>query len=428
MTAERVLTQKTGRAAACLPAWALTFVFCVASIVGCATDPVVPPTESTIHGTVEDGSGQPAQGVIVIVGDRPAVTTGPDGSFEVDGVGTPYDVTVIQDTTDASVYMGLTRRDLQLRVSRGMYSSAAITGVVPPAAGARTQVFFAPSSFLASAPADPTTGSFGLTVDWFAPEPTLTGTLYVLRWTDGGDGRPEQYDAFGSRDVFLTDQVALGNQNFTELDFTDPPEAEISGSITIPPGHELSSVATLMRVGPGLVRLFTHSAFFAPFSSFQYTVPSVPGATFQLRSFAHLGGFGGSHVMLYRNGIVPPATNLVLDLPEAHQIVQPDQGASDVDYSTVFQWTESSRTGIYVVSMRIHPRSFTIALSVTSTRIPDLSAYGLGLPPGAFGYWYVYKFLPFSSIDEWVGSEDWRTLEPESADIHTENRDFTTRP
>ncbi len=375
----------TARTAAGLRVWARIF-FLVVATIGCADDPVVPPTGSTIHGTVEDSNGQPAPGVVVIVGDRPAVTSGPDGSFEVDGVGSPYDVTVIQDTTIASVYMGLTRRDLRLRVPRGnMWSSATITGVVPPAAGARTKVFFAPSSNYPSATANPTTGSFGLTVDWLAPEPTLTGTLYVLRWTDGADGRPEQYNAFGSRDLLLTDQAGLINQDFTELDFTDPPEAEIRGSITIPTGHELGSVATFMRIGPGLMWLFTHSAFSAPFSTFQYVVPSVPGATFQLRGFSHLGGFGGSHVMLYRNGIVPPATDIVLDMPAAHEIIQPAHGAMDVDHSTLFQWTDAGRTGVYFLSVNMFRWQLSIWLSGTSARIPDLSAYGLGLPASAYG-------------------------------------------
>ena len=429
MTVEHVLAQKTARAAACLPAWALSFLLGAATIVGCADDPVVPPTGSTIHGTVEDSNGQPAPGVVIVVGGRPAVTSAADGSFHVDGVGSLYDVSVIQDSTNASVYMGLTRRDLRFFVSKGSVSRlATISGTVPPAPGKKTLIVFTPSDFVARSMADTNTGFFGMNVVWSSLEATRAGTLYVLRWTDDIEGRPAEYDAFGRRDLLLTDQAELVNQDFTELDFTDPPEAEISGSITIPTGHELESVTTFMRVGPGSVRLFTQSGVSAPFSTFDYVVPSIPGATFQLQGFATFGGFSRSHIMLYRNGIVPPATNLVLAMPEAHEIVEPAQGAADIDYSTVFQWTEGGRTGVYVVLMSIGTRQFTIALGGTSTRIPDLNAYGLGLPAGAAGHWHVYKLFPFSSMDELVGNEDWRTLEPESGDIHTEVRDFTMRP
>jgi len=116
-----------------------------AAILGaCAEDPAA-PARSSIEGRIQYTDGQPAEGVVVIVGNKPPVNSDAAGMFRVDRVGPTYDITLLNGAS-ALVYSGLTRRDPFFEfwgggLGRGgfnppfvSFSTATISGVVPPAA------------------------------------------------------------------------------------------------------------------------------------------------------------------------------------------------------------------------------------------------------------------------------------------------------
>src|SRR5439155_13993540 len=135
---------------------------------GCADDTISPPPQSTIQGRIEDYDGRPVEGVVVIVGHKPPVTTDTEGSFRVDGVGSTYDLTLLPGGISAYHYAGLSRRDPFFRVPprTSRSNTATITGTVPVAADKTTQVFFAPNNLSDGTPVSPYTGTFRLTVWW----------------------------------------------------------------------------------------------------------------------------------------------------------------------------------------------------------------------------------------------------------------------
>ncbi|HZM15975.1 MAG TPA: carboxypeptidase-like regulatory domain-containing protein [Candidatus Krumholzibacteria bacterium] len=399
---------------------------CIAPLGGCGDDPITPPPLTPIQGRIEDTDGQPVPGVIVLVGDNSTVTSDAEGSFRVEKVASTYDVALLFDSTEARFYAGITRRDPFFRVPFRIspWSSATIRGTVPPAPGKTTRLYFAPS-LTPAATANPDDGSFQQTIGWYAPGPTVSGTLYVFRWPVGADGLPAEYDGFASRDLVLTAGSSIV-QEFAIAEFTDPLQAQCSGTVTIPSGYELQSIGLRMRLGVESFWLFSQSRRAVPGSSFEYILPVVQDAVFEIEAFASLGGH---HTILHRNAITPPAAGIVLELPAAPQIVEPPQGASNVDDSTVFRWTEGGGTGPYLVAINIYGKSdFVLFLHGTSIRMADLSVYGLGLPAGSACAWNVYQLFPLSSLDDMLTPIHRTALESEYGDAHSNEYMFTTKP
>ncbi len=209
---------------------------CIAPLGGCGDDPITPPPLTPIQGRIEDTDGQPVPGVIVLVGDNSTVTSDAEGSFRVEKVGSTYDVALLFDSTEARFYSGITRRDPFFRVAprTATYRTARIMGVVPAAPSKTTMVAFAPNDLTGMGTiADPNTGAFTLYVAWTTSRTTVEGTMYVIRWTVGADELPAEYDAFGRRDLVLAEGTTTV-QGFTPAALSDPPEAQISGSVAIP--------------------------------------------------------------------------------------------------------------------------------------------------------------------------------------------------
>jgi hypothetical protein len=356
------------------------------------------------------------------------VASDAEGSFSVDGVGSTYDVTLLPDTLWAYHYAGLTRRDPWFRIgSRSPVSNTAtIAGKVPTAPGRATRVFITSDVSVTLEPGSGEVssqdGTFFMRVYWAAPEATLEGTLFVLRWAAGADGSPTQYDAFASREVVLSHGSAVA-EDFGPADLIDPPEAQIRGSVGVPTGYELNSVSTSLETRQGSFYLAVQWGDSLADLTFDFTVPNLTGVRFEVEAFAYRGGH---HVFLSQHDILPPATGIILQIPEAPEIVMPAQDATDVDYSTVFHWTAGGGTGVYAVGIQqgYGGRFLALCLNGTTTRVPDLTAQGHGLRPGATHQWYVYKYFTFASLDEMVSRE----RPTETGDAHSETYSFTTRP
>ena len=224
---------------------------CIAPLGGCGDDPITPPPLTPIQGRIEDTDGQPVPGVIVLVGDKSAVTSDTEGSFRVEQVGSSYDVALLFDSTEARFYSGITRRDPFFRVAprTATTRTARIMGVVPTVPSKTTMVAFAPNNLTGMGTiADAKTGAFTLHLFWTTSRTSLEGTMCVIRWTVGADGLPAEYDAFGKLDLVLAEGTTT-IQDLAPAALSDPPEAPISGSMAIPSGYRFNGVRTLMQIG-----------------------------------------------------------------------------------------------------------------------------------------------------------------------------------
>src|SRR5439155_1184474 len=136
---------------------------------------------------------------------------------------------------------------------------------------------------------------------------------------------------------------------------------------------------------------------------------SRSGGTFVVASMAV---DGSSRWSSFFKGITGNSGNVGIPLAVAPQLALPANGASGVDATTPFNWSQGAGTGVNVVNVwpgnGNGPRYFVFT-AAADANIPDLAAEGMGLPTGASYYWQIDRFFPVASVDAAAG-ESFRRL------------------
>jgi len=382
-------------------------------LVACAGNgPTPPPQGITVSGSVRDRVAEPISGATVLLG-KSSVTSSSDGTFSIPGVVAPYDITVILSAQNTAViYKGLTRSDPALLYPdvAAAERTATISGTVPPAASSVTVVLFVSSGRYAfgAGRADATTGQYAFTVRWHGSYDTDPGQLSLLRfrWTTDATGLPASYDGYASRPVTISAGGNFSSNDFAATDLTDPPEQSISGAIAVPASYTLNARQLYVIFGRGALYWEEKNA---SSNAFTYTVPAQAGVTFAVGAEAHDGSLRSSSFFKVISG---NASNVGIPLTAAPQLALPANGASGVDATTPFNWSQGAGTGVNVVNVwpgnGNGPRYFVFT-AAADANIPDLAAEGMGLPTGASYYWQIDRFFPVASVDAAAG-ESFRRL------------------
>jgi len=354
---------------------------------------------------VKDRAGEPIAGAAVLVPGMSPVTTLADGSFSIPGVHVPYDIVLLPPGRDtAVVYDGLTRSDptLVFPFYAGGARFATITGTVPPTAGTgstSTHVFFVSGrDVVGGTPADVTTGAYSFGVGWRSAGGTLTGQLYVLRWTGDALGHPASYDGYASKPLTISDGSSSSGIDFTAAELTDPPEQIIAGSVTIPTGY--TQAVRRLFVFFGRVPVYWEESGSLA-GDFSYTVPSISGVVSGVSASAEDPASRTSWYV--KNGISGNTTNVSIALQEAAHLTQPTNGASAVDTSTSFAWSPGGGTGVNIIWVTPDngaSPTFLVLTTLDHAKIPDLTAAGMGLPATTAYHWVVDKVFPVASVDD----------------------------
>jgi hypothetical protein len=408
----------------------------VLGLPGCGDDDdPIQPSSTTVEGRVVDLSGQPVGGIAVLVGDKPAVTTATDGSFTVADVGSIYDVTLIFSTEQAAiVYKGVSRRDPRLSYIEVVVParSATISGNVPVLPTKRTMVLFVAGEVSAFTIANSFTGDYTLNPQWHGPETALSGRFYVLRWSDGAGGLPEDFDGYAVRDQTVSDAGTF-TVNVVLGELTDPAENTLSGSVDVPGGYTLQTKSYGLDFGEARVQIDAQAAGSPDFT---FRVPDLSELTFYASARAAIATATTPRATFYtRTGLGGGANGVVIGLEAAPQLSLPVHQATGVTTETPFVWSTGAGIGanIFVAApstIGTDPTYVVISTEGT-TEIPDLSAQGLGLPAGTGYEWRVLRHIPFASMDE-IASELLRpALGRRTGDTGTalsEEFEFTTQP
>ncbi len=369
----------------------------------------------TVNGFVKDIDGVPISGVSVIVKGKSPVITSASGAFSISNVNTPYEIRLILSSySTAVIYQGLTRSDPTLLYPSSTTASktATISGNVPAASGKTTLVFFVSGTFAQTTTADPTTGAYIIYADWKGSTTSFTGKLSVLRWTPNTNGLPAQYDAYGSKDLTISEGGTFNGKDFTTGDFTDPAEQSISGSITRPTSNYIISEKELyMDFGSASVFIaYEYSGGGLP-DAFSYTVPTVSGATFGVNAYAETSTTPYRYSSYQKMGITGGSNGVTITLASAPQLNLPANNGTNIDTTTQFLWAQGSGTGVnltYIYPTGSGPTYYIITAG-NSTSIPNLSPQGLGLPSSSTYKWYVNQIFPLASIDD-AASDLFNTL------------------
>ena len=360
-----------------------------------------------VNGFVKDIDGEPISSVTVIVKGKTPTTTGANGAFSVSNVITPYEIRLILSTQQtAIVYQGLTRSDPSLLYfnSTTPNKSATITGSVPVAPGKTTLVFFVSGIKSWWTTADLVTGAYSINANWKGPEISYNGKLQVLRWTFNPNGSPSEYDAYGSKDLTISDGGLFSGKNFIATDFSDPSEQSISGSITRPTSsYAIRSKHLYLNFGNAYVSLWDEGGVGLT-DIFSYTVPTITGATFEVDVDATISAIPNDRLSYYqKKGITGGTSGINIVLANAPQLNLPVHNGTGIDTTTQFLWAQGGGTGVnfvYIGPTFGSGPTYYLITAESSTTIPNLGPQGLGLPSNVAYVWWITRFFPVSTIDD----------------------------
>ena len=395
----------------------------------------------TVTGKVVGQNGQAVASVPVVVPGKASTNTDGSGNFSIANVTTPYDISLVNASSkSAIVYKGLTRTDPTL-LFFGSFPGTARTGSISgkisggeftpnqPATDV-TNVAFASAATngYASTAANGTFGAINLS--WYGPTAT-TGSLYAIQFTAGAGGLPvaSGYKGYGVRSgIAVNDGSTLTNQFDTLQSVTT---SQFTGTVTVPSGYTLAGKAVYANVAPSaVIFLFSESN---AITNLSYYTPGIPGATLLLG--AEATKTGGGTAITWRNGLAIGATGVSVSIVTPPELSLPVNAATGVDTTVTFTWTAMTGGAHLVLFLGAGSNpAYYVVTTGTSTTIPNMKPFGLGLPSASAYTWQIYGFGPFSSVDAAAGSAGFITgvsVPLASGDAFfgiSASRTFTTAP
>lgn len=392
----------------------------------CGTD------HGTVRGSVIDERGAPVPDVKVLVVGHPVVTSDASGRFTVPDVAVPYDLAAVVGAPEpmAVVYKGVRRLDPK------------ISGVGRPPSAVRTATVFGSLGGLSGMPLPPdrrlglvlaapeatsylapmASADYKLEVVW-PDASTLEGTVHALEWQVDAMNLPLAYQHASRGGIALTQRATLHNQ---DLVLAPVPTSTLSGTVSMPDDYRLDSRRCLVHFGAGdPIEVARQAPSEEPLSSgFSFVLPKVPGARARLELKATSADGGAT--LATRNGSAADMTNLAIDLPSASTPLAPADQATDVDATTVFQWSGGTGlAGLFLVPKTGDGLQFAVFTTEATATLPDLSALGAALPRSAKLVWLVANFAEVADVTSYLGgppSQERTTL------THSAMRALTTAP
>jgi len=374
------------------------------------------PTTITVNGTVVDYNKQPVVNATVIISGRAPVITDPGGKFTVTSVATPYDCTAIWGAAGgtALVYQGLTRADPTLQFApsgTATEKKASVSGrITPYTAGAENPMvaFGSPEmnllewNYQIGQPVASTGYDYTLTPSWYGASAT-TGTLHALQWNKAG-GLPTTYVGYASQpNVTLSDGGTFSGR---DLALTSVSTTSVNGDVSLFPNSTLGVkwINVHFKSGAQLPLLYHSNADL----SFSYNTPNLSTNVAGFDVFAEAYLQPDQEVSRsVKRGVAANESNIGLVLNSPPVAVLPVDHATGVSYSTEFRWTPFSN-GVHrlVITAPGNVPWFFVVTKSAFARIPDLSAYGMGLPAVYEYTWWVQAFAPFADVDAWAASAE----------------------
>ncbi|MFI5308758.1 MAG: hypothetical protein ACHQ53_15480 [Polyangiales bacterium] len=368
------------------------------------------PTTITVHGKVIDYFRHAVSAVDVTVGDKTAVTAN-DGTFDVVGVTTPYDVSMVISVDGerlAWVYQGLTRSDPTLQVYRGLTSRSGevkinISNVTFPLATSSSS-----SETIDSDYAGPD-GEFELSIDqmatdysgasWRGPSTTQVAA-HALRWNHATSGQslPTTFVAHDTHPVGLDETSAA----MVTFDLNSSPgltNGMVSGTVTNPTSADRSNQVYVRWDDDAVIQIADDGA---ATNAFSYVVPALPNAAMVV---AATKGYASTppYAAAYQDALAAGQTGVSLTIPAAPVLALPADGTAGIGSSTTFQWTGSAKVFLFTVDADTTYDTVYVVTTAKQAMIPapPISAFAANVKL----YWWIETHEGFATVDDATGPE-----------------------
>ena len=351
----------------------------------------------------------------VVIGRQSAVT-GASGSFSLANVSVPYDLSVVDPAPSATEQsrvtqlVGLHGTSPVIEVLANVApapgtNGASLTGTVTGGAaapnathtGLAVQATSAADGAIGSsfAPGTAPNKNFDIAVTWPGSQASVAPVLYALQFTPD-TGIPT---AYGFAGVYSdpTPVTAGGAAANLVVPLTATTDSSVAGTIVAPAGYTVGVTGLVIETtNHGAFRFDQQGAS----STFSFATPVAPFLS-GIEIVAYASGPAGedSYATL---AVSAGTTGNALTLPLAPSTVSPASQQSAVDSSTTFSWAPvAGEHCLYEV--RAHSGlggnpDYFLKTTSTSLTLPDLSAFGAGLPAHTAYTWVVSCTLTAGAV------------------------------
>jgi hypothetical protein len=309
--------------------------------------------------------------------------TAADGSFALTGLSVPYDLSVWSPADDwVHVFEGLTTDEPVVSpISAGtpmlVPYSATLTGtlsggVIPVPANQTVMVCVDGINAFALGcdTVLPTESSYSINVQWLE-NTSAEVQIHALQLERDGSGYPVGYAGYASLTTTLTDTVPA----VVNLDL-GAALATTTVSVVVDSPDPIVATVGAVHVSPDLDLpvMMTNSAS----TTHEALMPVIGDASYTFAAAVSIGQFG------WRAGVTSDTTSL--SVPAMTQLLAPVDMATGVTTATNFSVSNPSSGPITYLWQSAAP-SVAVTTMAPTHRIPDLTSYGMALPPSAAFSW-----------------------------------------
>lgn len=392
-------------------------------------------TGLTVTGRVVSLLEIPASGVSVRSQGSSAVTN-LDGSFTLTGLSVPYDLAIWNQADEwVQIYEELTAADLLLApvampmpspTARSATVSGNLTGGVIPVAANQVVTVCAEGTDGVAIGCDtvaPTESAYSFSVQWYGPA-TRAVRVHALQYQRDATGYPTAYLGYTTTDMTLTDTVpAVANLNLGGA------VSSVTVDVGIVSPGAIGTTIAAVQVGPNLampLALLSSAAV-----AHQMAMPVIDDVSYTFAAAS--GGQIG-----WQAGVT--STTATVTVPDVLQLAGPADLATGVTTSTNFSVTSAtSGPKTFIWSENLGGLQVGVTSMSSTTRIPDLTPFGLALPANTDFNWRVFGSSGASTESGTAALNDYYNilliasqgspgLRGEGSFAISDNRDFTTAP
>lgn len=345
----------------------------------------------TVTGRVGGYLRQPMPGVGVLVSGRPATTTAADGTFTVEGVLLPYDLTVYFAAEGwAEVYQGLTTGVLDVvplgtTESTVNFTTANVTGDLTPAVPLDNAVTLClegvGSLVYGCTTANGGATSYSLPATWVGGI-DAEARLRVVQYSVDTNFNPVAITGSGAASPFALTEGGTVDVDVAIGGTIPSTSVEVSIASPFPSVDHFVNIGTVLPGG----QTFAMPSFRDASSPVAAFAPAYTGSSYAIAAQAVAAD--GRIGLAFRSGITGAGTQS-LTVPDAPAFVQPADMATGVGTGTDFSVSGTpGRVNHFVFRT---PTDFLVVVTTEAetVRIPDLTAQGLPLPPSTGLTWVV---------------------------------------
>ncbi|HMQ69750.1 MAG TPA: hypothetical protein PKC58_12245 [Ignavibacteria bacterium] len=376
----------------------------------------------------------PASNKQVMISDA-TVLTGPDGSFLVNNVVFPYDITLIDSNysyPEYTVYKNLTTENVNLvldYIGNSTYNAMIeinFTGNVF-ANDLEGKLIFTDGEYFnkyVSFQNFSNNSTTYLNID--LPDNSVTGKIILITYKKNNTGEIISYENYGEINSVIINSIGYNSYTFDSAAVSlNPGEVSVSGSNNILPGENrtLNSIFYLSYTNKNYRYNYLSSDFGnVTGDNFNFLIPTGLPTPFNVFVKKDIYAGGG---VLSGNYLVEPGIYNNIEIKSPSLPINPEANASNVTNNTYFTYSAGGGKGVYEIFIKNTSAlvSYRIVTASENFSMNDINIRGFESIKDNDFFWLIFKHGEFISMNDYaidkINRPEWFSNRSYSQGFHT---------